>query len=348
MRGLILKGSRNIFTVRTDEGRILECRIKGKILRGAEGFYNILAPGDLVELDETDSGEGTAAILSFYPRRNAFVRLNQKGVASKRARLSRQQSRKLEGPDSQAEAVELGAPQLLAANLDLVLCVTSAAMPPWRPRFLDRLLLQADICGIPPVIVLNKTDLIEGLGEDSLDLEERLSDFEALGYTVYRVSGLSGLGLGPDEPLPRLLRGRRSLLSGQSGVGKSSIINWLLPSLQQRTGEINEKYMRGNHTTSQGVLLEDNSIALIDSPGIRVLLPWGCTADDLILHLREFAPLYGTCSYGLSCTHQTEPGCKILEALNAGYIHEDRYESFMRLREELKEAENERNNKRRT
>jgi ribosome biogenesis GTPase len=337
MVALVLKGSRNIFTVRpivaagqdkkSDFINTIECRIKGKVLKGVEGYYNILAPGDKVEIEQDNVRPGKGLILSLIKRKNAFARLNQKGVSGKRNSGTRQ-----------AEA-----PQLLAANLDLVLCVTTPASPPWRPRFLDRLLLQADIAGIPAVIVFNKCDLEEALDDEALDIDERLEDFRALGYPVYRVSAKTGEGLAGTEALPKLLSGKRSLLTGQSGVGKSSLINALLPGLkvtgkQQRTGSLNEKYERGNHVTTQSVLLEGaapGNISLIDSPGIRRLLPWGVNADDLLLYWREFAPLAGKCSYGMSCTHTVEPGCKILEAVEAGFIHEDRYESFLRLREEL-------------
>jgi ribosome biogenesis GTPase len=322
MTALVLKGSRNIFTVRPLDHKQtkIECRIKGKVLKGVEGFYNILAPGDEVEIETDKLHPGEGLILALKKRRNAFVRLNQKGVSGKRNSGTRQQA----------------APQLLAANVDLVLCITCPASPPWRPRFLDRLLLQADIAGIPPVIIFNKADLEPGLGDEALDIDERLEDFHALGYPVYRVSAKTGRGL---AALRRFLEDKRCLLTGQSGVGKSSLINALLPGAAQRTGLLNEKYERGNHVTTQSVLLEGDSICLVDSPGIRRLVPWGVTADDLLLYWREFAPLAGKCSFGMSCSHTVEPGCKILEAVQAGYIHEDRYESFLRLREELQHGQ---------
>lgn len=305
MQGLVIRGSRNLFVVRAADSTIkteTECRIKGKVLKGVDGYYNPLAPGDIVEAEN-------GFILSVRERRNQFARFNQKGRA----------------------------PQLLAANIDLVLCVTSSCSPPFRPRFLDRALLQADIAGIPAAIVCNKYDLTPG--ENSLDTEERLSDFERIGYPVFRVSAKSGEGL---PEFRRFAEGKFSVLVGQSGVGKSSIINALVPDLDVRTGAINEKFNRGNHTTTQGVLLEDpgTGTRFVDTPGIRRFALAGISGDliteeKLVLYMREFAPLAGKCSYGLSCSHKTEPGCKILEAVDAGVIHEDRYESFIRIREEL-------------
>jgi ribosome biogenesis GTPase len=297
---MVIRGARNIFTVRFEGGE-LECRIKGKILKGVEGFYNPLAPGDLVEAED-------GLILGLEKRRNTFSRFNQKGQS----------------------------PQLLASNVDLVLCVTSPCSPPFRPRFLDRALLQADVAGIPAAVICNKYDLADE-GADP-DMEERLSDFERIGFPVFRVSALSGRGL---DDFTRLCAGKFSVLVGQSGVGKSSIVNALIPDLNSRTGHINEKFDRGNHTTTQSVLLEVPAFAgtrIIDTPGIRRFVPSGVSADELILFMREFAPLAGKCSYGMSCSHETEPGCKIMEAVAAGVIHEDRYESFLRIREELSGA----------
>jgi len=306
VNGLVIRGSRNLFTVRIcDSGEILECRIKGKILKNTEAYYNPLAPGDVVEV------EGNL-ILGLAKRRNLFVRFNQKGQL----------------------------PQILASNVDLVLCVTSFASPPFRPRFIDRVLLQADEAGIPAAIVCNKCDLVHNSDPDEvLDIEERLSDFQRIGFPVLRLSARTKEGL---DELRNFIAGKFSVLIGQSGVGKSSLIRALAPDLELKTGAVNEKYDRGNHTTTQPVLLDvpdaDGNPCgsrIIDTPGIRRFALAGIRAEDLILYMREFAPLAGKCSYGLSCSHKTEPGCKIMEAVTAGVIHEDRYISYLRIREEL-------------
>jgi ribosome biogenesis GTPase len=234
--------------------------------------------------------------------------------------------------------------QLLAANVDLVLCVTTPCSPPFRPRFLDRTLLQADIAGIRPVIVCNKSDLAAERPDP--DVDERLEDYIRIGYEVLWVSAHSGEGL---AELRTLLEGRLSVLVGQSGVGKSSLVNALIPGQETRVGAINEKNDRGNHTTAMSILLTLPSIGdkasagtfIIDTPGIRRLLPDGITADELLLYMREFSPLAGKCTYGMSCSHRTEPGCKIMEAVYAGVIHEDRYESFLRIQDELSGQSNE-------
>jgi ribosome biogenesis GTPase len=333
MTGRVIRGSRNIFTVKPDPVEYteaagvgdFECRIKGKVLKGVAGFYNPLAPGDRVVFEPDPAHDGTGLILALEERRNLLTRFNQKGQS----------------------------PQLLAANVDMVLCITTPASPPFRPRFLDRALLQGDIANIPAVIICNKYDL----SQDDPDVEERLEDFSRIGYKVLRVSAKTGEGM---DKFRRLVHKRCSALLGQSGVGKSSLINALSPGRNIRVGAINAKYDRGNHTTTMSFLEEipeyqgagykdsagndagdpagtEAGTFLIDTPGIRRFIPHGITGDELILYMREFAPLAGKCTYGLSCSHVTEPGCKILEAVNAGVIHEDRYESFLRIRDELSE-----------
>jgi len=303
LKGLVIQSSRNIMTVRiaAEEGeKELECRIKGKVLKSDEDYYNPIAPGDWVNV-EWQKNENTAQILSVEDRRNLFRRFNQKESLS----------------------------QLLAANVDLVLCICTAVSPPFRPRFLDRVLLQADIEGIEAVIICNKIDL----EYDNIDVDERLEDFKRIGYKVISVSAKTGEGL---DELSREIEGKTSVLTGQSGVGKSSIINALKPGLNIKEGSLNEKYGRGVHTTTMAFIVDINdSTRLIDTPGVRLFIPDGIKADELIFHMREFAPLAGKCSFGLSCSHKTEAGCKIMEAVNAGVIHEDRYESFLRIREDI-------------
>jgi ribosome biogenesis GTPase len=309
VRGLVIRGSRNVFTLLPCAGENgeeeREFRLKGKVLKGVTGYYNPLAPGDVVE---TEGG----LIVSLEKRKNAFARFNQKGRS----------------------------PQLLAANVDLVLCVATPASPPFRPRFLDRCLLEAGIAGIPAALIVNKWDLFSrragGLRAGGhLDTEERLEDFRRIGYPVFRLSARSGEGLGEFRDF---IAGKFSVLVGQSGVGKSSLVKALAPGLSIRTGPLNEKYDRGNHTTALSVLLEipgPGKTLMVDTPGIRRFVPEQIPPEDLILYMREFAPLAGKCSYGLSCSHKSEPGCKIMEAVAAGAIHEDRYASFLKIRDEL-------------
>ena len=308
LKGLVIRGSRNIITVRidTENGvKELECRIKGKVLKGGDDLYNPIATGDWVVIErEVDSD--TAMILSVEERRNYFSRFNQKGSAS----------------------------QLLAANVDLVLCICTPASPPFRPRFLDRVLLQADIAGIEAIVICNKIDI----EYDDIDVDERLEEYKRIGYKLLRVSAKTGEGL---DELRREISGKICVLAGQSGVGKSSIINALQPGLDIREGELNEKYNRGVHTTTMSYMFQlTDGTCFIDTPGVRRFIPDRIESGEVINYFREFAPLAGKCSFGLSCSHRTECGCKIMEAVSAGVIHEDRYESFLRIIDDLKGKDN--------
>jgi ribosome biogenesis GTPase len=303
MEGRILSGSNNVFAVAARDGSLLECRIKGKILRSGEERYNALAPGDMVEI-ELDPQEGTrkGLIAALKPRRNSFCRYNEKGRAF----------------------------QTLAANIDLAVCVASPVEPPFRPRFLDRFLVMASFFEVPAMILVNKSEL----GLDA-DIEERLEDYARVGYEVLRCSARTGLGLGE---LRARLSGKASVFGGQSGVGKSTLLNALAPGAGLATGDICKKWERGRHTTTRASLVPlpiEGGGWIVDTPGVRRFSLRGIPPEDLALHMPEFAGLIGACSYGLSCSHVSEPGCKILEAVHAGAIHEDRYESFLRMREEL-------------
>jgi ribosome biogenesis GTPase len=308
LKGLVIRSSRNIIIARVDTengAKELECRIKGKVLKGADNLYNPIAPGDWVVV-EREKDSDTAMILSVEERRNLFSRFNQKGSAS----------------------------QLLAANVDLALCLCTPVSPPFRPRFLDRVLLQADIAGIDAVVICNKIDI----EYDDIDVDERLEEYKRIGCNVLRVSAKTGEGM---DELRRVISGKMCVLVGQSGVGKSSIINALAPGLDIKEGELNEKYDRGVHTTTMSYMFQlTDGTCFIDTPGVRRFIPDRINSSEVINYMREFAPLAGKCSFGLSCSHRTESGCKIMEAVHAGVIHEDRYESFLRIIDDLEGKNN--------
>ena len=313
MQGTVVDGTNNFFTVRCTDGKPRSCSLKGKILKSEDRFYNPLAPGDIVEVetDKLDSSKGQ--ILSLVPRKNSFVRWN----------------------------VKRKCPQLLAANLDFIVLVTTPDEPPFRPRFIDRELAQAECQNLEPIIVCNKCDLAAG---DDIDFQARAKIWEDLGYAVLYVSAKTGAGL---DALARFLSGRIAAFVGQSGVGKSSLINALAGNEALRTGDLSRKYERGAHTTTKGSLNtividkrftghDGDEASIIDTPGIRRFVLHDIAAEDLALYFREFKPIVGSCTFGMSCTHTAEPGCKILEAVYAGVITEERYESWMRIKDEIK------------
>ena len=308
MQGLVLSGANNFFAVRTPEGNVVRCSIKGKKLKEIRGYYNPLAPGDTVDIEYDTLHPDQGQITALIPRRNGFARWNQKTRS----------------------------PQLLAANIDLLLCVTTPANPPFRPRFTDRTLVQAAAEDIPTLIIVNKIDL--GIPES---IRERIRDWQRIGIQVCEVSARTGEGL---ESLARLLSGKTCAVTGQSGVGKSSLLNSLDPSLALKTADISFKYDRGIHTTTQGIFLPMTftahdgtqlSFNIIDTPGIRHFALWGIKPEEIIFYFPEMEKAAIQCAFGLSCSHIHERGCRILEELSAGHIHPDRYESWRSMHDEL-------------
>ena len=320
LEGTVLSGTNNIFEIECDDKNdddvniIRFCSFKSKRLKLTEKFYNPLAPGDRVLIEIENSEDEKGQILSLIPRKNAFIRWNVKGRA----------------------------PQLLAANLDYIILVTTPAEPEFRPRFIDRELIQAEYQNLTPIILVNKYDLPES---QDADFQNRLAIWEELGYKVLRISAKSGEGL---PELAQLITGRLSALVGQSGVGKSSLVNVLDNTCVLKTGSLSKKYGKGSHTTTKGTLMHihlNESIvggvqnvfaSIIDTPGVRRFVLNDIASEDLALYFREFEPLIGKCKFGTRCKHEAEPGCKILEAVQNGTISEERFESWKRIKEEIK------------
>lgn len=314
MQGLILNGSKNVFEVECEDGQIRNCAFKGKVLKASQGYYNPLAPGDIVELDGDSLEETKGLITDLVPRRNEFVRWN----------------------------IKKREPQLLAANLDYLMVVTTPDQPPFRPRFIDRALAQAEYEKITPVIICNKYDLPAARDEA---FQNRLASWESAGYKVLRLSAKSGEGL---EELAALLENHLTALVGQSGVGKSSLINVLDNNVVLKTGSLSQKYGRGTHTTTKGSLMHielDEALVggiqgmtadIIDTPGVRRFLLHDITAENLQLYFKEFTPYLGKCNFGMSCSHTHEKGCAIIKAVEDGEISGERFDSWQRIIEEMK------------
>jgi ribosome biogenesis GTPase len=291
VQGTIVRAGRNSFLVECVGGGTFECNIKGKVLKNSGDFYNPLAWGDVVTFED-------GGITGLEPRRNYFSRWNEMGRSE----------------------------QLLACNIDGILVLASGHSPPWRPRFLDRVLLQADANGIPVLIAANKTDL-----GYSAEAQARLALFGKLGCGVFPVSARTGEGLGE---LRAALAGKTLCLAGQSGAGKSSLVNALVPGAGRTTGSINLKWDRGNHTTVSAALVHGAGFDLVDTPGLRHFIP-ALRAEDAATFMKDIASFAPDCAYYPSCTHTKEKGCAVLAALERGDIESDRYDSYLTVRTDL-------------
>ena len=304
MKATVYSGINNIYRVHPAEGtpecRELECRIKGKILKEAENSYNPLAPGDSVECEPLDSRRGM--IIRRYERRSRFARWNRKRAAW----------------------------QTMAANLDILTAVISAAEPPFRPRFVDRVLIAAAQGGVPGAVLINKIDL----GIDPW-VRERLDAWRAMGIDVHQCSAAEGTGL---DELAAAWKGRTAALFGPSGVGKSTLINRLISGLELATGTLSRKYGRGRHVTNFARLIDAPwGGRIVDTPGVREMAVSGIAPDELAEWFTDFDSAVSRCAFR-PCTHRSEPGCAVRLAVDEGRIHSDRYENYLRIREELEDG----------
>jgi len=303
-QGMVVRGINNIYSVvplsameSFAEAPVYSCRLKGKVLQGVDDVYNPLAVGDHVVFIPHTQKEGM--VVARLPRTNSFERWNAKRDCN----------------------------QTVVANMDLVICVASVDDPPFRPRFIDRVIVCSH--GIPLMIVLNKCDFMLTPEEN-----ERFELYGRLGYQTFSMSAFDEAGL---VALRKLLQGKTCALIGQSGVGKSTLVNALLDGVgNQRIGDISDKFHRGKHTTNHSLMLQGPGFILVDTPGVReILIPH----DDPYAigeSFPEFRQPARLCSYQ-RCLHNHEPGCKVKEQVEAGLIHPDRYESYLRMLASLEE-----------
>ena len=289
-----------------DDGGLLGARARGKLMGPRKSLGNALVVGDRVRwASAPDAGRarGEAMIESVAPRRNAFSR--------------------------RASGVH-GGEQVVAADLDQVVLVASLAKPEFSRGLADRVLCQAEHAGLPARLALNKMDLAGRV--PGLDPAGLLDDYARAGVPGHRVCALSGEGI---DDLRQACRGRRSLFVGHSGVGKSKVLNALVPGLALLEGAVNEKTGKGRHTTTAAVLVRpEPDFELIDTPGVRAFALWGMDARDLDHAWPEFRPYLGGCRFG-DCRHAGEPGCAVVAAAEAGAISPRRHASYVKLLEEL-------------
>jgi len=296
MQGLVTKSTGSWYQVQTPDGKRYEARIKGKFRIKGMVTTNPIAVGDQVDF-EFEPGSDNAVITHLHPRRNYIIR--------KSINLSRQA-------------------QIIAANLDQAILVVTLASPRTSLGFIDRFLVTAEAYDIPAALVFNKLDLFS---EEGLEiLAEYESIYEDLGYPCFEVSALKGTNI---DQVEELIKDKTTLITGHSGVGKSSLINALLPDLALRTGEVSGWSDKGMHTTTFAEMHDlPHGGSIIDTPGIRELGIIDIEPQELGHFFPEIRERMNACRFN-NCRHINEPGCAVLDAVEAGEIAPTRYESYL-------------------
>ena len=298
MQGTVLRAQSGFFWVQTESG-VLECTLRGRLKKERQSS-DIAVIGDLVDVKQVSPTTG--AIEAVEPRRTKLARraAGTKGIWSE---------------------------DVLIANLDQVLLVFACASPEFHPRMLDRYLALTESSNLDTVIVANKLDLV-GLER----ARELFAEYERIGYPVIYTSTKQGVGI---DELRARLGGRISVVTGKSGVGKSSLLNVVQPGLGLATSEISDAIDKGRHTTRVAELIAldlPGGGYVADTPGIRELGLWQFPLEELDWCFREFRPFLDEC-YFSGCTHTHEPDCGVRAAVANGQISEERYQSYVRLRE---------------
>ncbi|WP_149914820.1 ribosome small subunit-dependent GTPase A [Sphingobacterium cavernae] len=296
MRGLVIKSTGSWYQVQDEHGNSYDCRIQGKFRIKGIKTTNPIAVGDWVNFAlEADQNTGVITVLE--PRRNYIIR--------KSVNLSKQT-------------------QIIGANLDQAILVVTLASPPTSMGFIDRFLVTAEAYGIPAILVFNKLDLFS---EEGLEiLEEYKAVYENIGYPCYQVSAMEGTNI---DHIIALLKDKVTLVSGHSGVGKSTLINSIVPDAALRTGLISDWSDKGKHTTTFAEMIDlPFGGKLIDTPGIRELGIVDIEKKELSHFFPEMRAFMNKCRFN-NCVHINEPGCVVLDAVENGEIEPSRYESYI-------------------
>lgn len=305
MTGLVIKNTGSWYLVRTDDGRDVECKVKGTFRLKGIRSTNPVAVGDRVRI--SGNPEGTAFITDIEERKNYIIR--------RASNLSKQS-------------------HILAANLDQCMLVATVNYPETSTTFIDRFLATAEAYRIPTLILFNKIDLYDE--DDTRYLDGLVHLYTTIGYPCIKVSALDGRGL--DEVKDKL-RGAITLFSGNSGVGKSTLLNALLPGTDARTGEISQAHNKGMHTTtfSEMYPVDDAGGYLIDTPGIKGFGTFDMEVEEIGHYFPEIFEASADCKYG-NCTHRQEPGCAVLRAVEEHRISQSRYASYLSMLDDKEEG----------
>lgn len=295
MKGLVIKNTGSWYVVKMEDGSIENCKIKGNFRLKGIRTTNPVAVGDNVEVAVKDDA---SYIVSIEPRRNYIIR--------KASNLSKES-------------------QILASNIDQALLIVTLKEPITNTTFIDRFLATAEAYNVPVVIVINKVDLL--VDEDEKEYLEGVKNlYETIGYNVIKMNALSGVGL---DELNSVLKGKVTLLSGNSGVGKSSIINLVLPGVNLKTGMVSETHHTGMHTTTFSEMFDlPMGGSVIDTPGVKGFGTIDFDKSEVAHYFKEIFKISENCRYN-NCSHTHEPGCAVLDAVENHYISQSRYQSYL-------------------
>ena len=295
MKGLIVKNTGSWYQVKTDGGELIECKIKGNFRMMEIRSTNPIAVGDIVEFEK--NMDGTAMIHTIVDRRNYIVRRS--------SNLSKQF-------------------QILAANLDLVALVVTVNYPETSLVFIDRFLAAAEAYRVPACLVFNKIDRYSA--EETEFLDGLVDLYTSLDYPAFKVSAKESINI---DELLTFLSGKTTLFSGNSGVGKSTLINAIAPNSLAKTGEISSYHNKGMHTTTFSEMFELLSGGhIIDTPGIKGFGTIDMEENEIGHYFKEIFTVSSDCHFG-NCTHVHEPGCAVRKAVDNHFISTSRYQSYL-------------------
>ena len=304
MKGLVIKNTGSWYLVRTDEGKDVECKVKGRFRLQGIRATNPVAVGDRVRISL--NREGTGFIEEIEDRKNYIIR--------RASNLSKQS-------------------HILAANLDQCMLIVTVNYPETSTTFIDRFLASAEAYQVPMKLLFNKVDAYDA--DELRYLDALVALYESIGYPCYRLSAVEGTGV---DSVRRLLRGNITLFAGNSGVGKSTLINALLPGSAARVGEISAYHNKGMHTTpfSEMYPVEGGGY-VIDTPGVKGFGTFDMEVGEIGHYFPEIFRFSAQCRYG-DCTHRNEPGCAVRRAVEEHYVSESRYASYLSMLEDKDES----------